>query len=276
VAISVNGEHIPDALVADEFERLLKTQKAGKASPEQLRLMAACAVVDRVLIRQAAERDPRPVDPCEVEALMRREMQSAGCRAGVNESAIRRIAEQELRLKRTMDQLAGDFPKPTPEEVRDFHRNVKRGFTPAEKAQAAHIIVHVSEERSEAEARGRIEAAQAALAGGASFAEVAERFSDCKGNGGDLGWFERGAMVDEFDEVVFALDPGQRTGIFRTPFGYHIAELRAKGAGDPRDAGIAESEIEAYLTSKRRQEAMERGLEALRAGAEIVRVPEAG
>ncbi|MCU1274262.1 MAG: prsA [Bryobacterales bacterium] len=274
MAISVNGEHIPDALVTHEFERLLKTQKAGNADPAQLRLVAACAVVDRVLIRQAAERDPRQVDPREVETVMRREMQSAGCRAGVNEPAMRRIAEQQLRLQLTMDDLAGEFPRPTPEEVLAFYESIKDRFAPAEKAQAAHIIVHVSEQRSEAEARRLIESAEAELADSVPFAEVAERFSDCKGNGGDLGWFERGVMVDEFDEVVFALQPGQRSAIFRTPFGYHIAELRAKGPGGPREPGMAQREIEAYLTAKRRREAIERGLETLRASAEIVRIDE--
>jgi hypothetical protein len=84
MAISINGEIIPDALVAHEYERLLKTQKAGNADPAQLQLMAACAVVDRVLIRQMAERDPRPIHPREVETAMRREMQSSNCRTGVN------------------------------------------------------------------------------------------------------------------------------------------------------------------------------------------------
>lgn len=276
MAISVNGEIIPDALVDLEYERLLKTQKAGDPDPTHLRLMAACAVVDQVLIRQAADRDPRPVDPREVEAFMRREMQSASCRTGINEPALRRIAEQQLRIQRTMDGLAGDFPKPTPEEVLEFYQNIQHRFAPTEKVQAAHIIVHVSEERSEAEARRLIEAAEAELASGASFAEVVESFSDCKGDGGDLGWFERGEMVDEFDAAVFPLEPSQRSGIFRTPFGYHIAELREKGAGAPREPGIAQREVEVYLTSKRRQEAMERGLEGLRASAEIVRVAEAG
>jgi hypothetical protein len=101
VAISVNGELIPDALVAHEFERLMKTHKAGNPDPAQLRLMAACAVVDRLLIRQAADRDARPVDPREVETVMRREMQAAGCRPGINEPAMRRIAEQQVRIQRT-------------------------------------------------------------------------------------------------------------------------------------------------------------------------------
>jgi len=214
VAISINGEIIPDALVTQEYERLLKTQKAGHADPAQLRIMAACAVVDRELIRQAAERDPRPMDSREVETPMRR------------------IAEQQLRLQRTMDDLAGDFAKPTPEEVLEFCRGKKDRFASAKKARAAHIVVHVNEQRSEAEARRLIEAAEAELSQGAPFAEVAERFSDCKGEGGDLGWLERGAMVDEFDAAVFVLQPGQRSGIFRTPFGFHIALLNEKPPAD--------------------------------------------
>lgn len=274
--ISVNGELIPDALVTHEFERLLKTQKAGNPDSAQLRLLAACAVVDRVLIRQVAERDARPVDPHEVEAAMRREMESAGCRAGSNEPGMRRIAEQQIRVQRIMDELAAGFVPPTTEEVLAFYHDVEDHFAPAEKIQVAHIIVHVSEQCSEAEARRLIEAAEAELVRGVTFAEVAERFSDCKGDGGDLGWFERGVMVDEFDEVVFALELGQRSGIFRTPFGYHIAELRAKGPGGPGEPGMAQREIEAYLSAKRRREAMERGLETLRAAAEIVRVEEVG
>ena len=133
MAISINGEIIPDDVVTQEFERLLKTQKSGHADPAQLRLMAACAVVDRVLMRQAAERGPRPIDSREVDAAMRREMQSAKCRVGVNERATRRIAEQQLRLQRTMNDLAGEFAKPTPEEVQEFYRGIKDRLASAER-----------------------------------------------------------------------------------------------------------------------------------------------
>jgi len=235
--------------------------------------MAACAVVDRVLIRQAAERDPRPIDPREIEALVRREIERSG---SGNEPAMRRLAEQQLRLQRTMDDLAGDFPKPTSEEVREFSRAIQQGLPLAEKVLAAHILVQVSEERSEAEAFRLIQAAEAELARGIPFAAVAELFSDCKGNGGDLGWFERGVMVEEFDEAVFALQEGQRSAIFRTPFGYHIAEVRARSEGSPREPGAGQREIEAYLTAKRRHDAMARGMDSLRAAAEIVRAAEAG
>jgi hypothetical protein len=57
MAILVNGERIPDALVTAECELLRKSQMAGAAPAEdQLRLMAACAVVDKVLIRVVKSR----------------------------------------------------------------------------------------------------------------------------------------------------------------------------------------------------------------------------
>jgi parvulin-like peptidyl-prolyl isomerase len=94
-------------------------------------------------------------------------------------------------------------------------------------------VQHVKGERSEEQARAEIEAALAELEAGASFSEVAEKHSDCKGNGGDLGQFPAGEMVPEFEVAIRALEPGQRSGIFRTPFGFHIAKLRAKTAAGP-------------------------------------------
>jgi parvulin-like peptidyl-prolyl isomerase len=51
-----------------------------------------------------------------------------------------------------------------------------------------------------------IEAALADLERGDPFAEVAERQSAGKGNGGDLGQFPAGHMVQDFDDAIRALD----------------------------------------------------------------------
>ncbi len=277
----INGEHVPDAAVEEEFARLQTIQLAQKdfgggsvPNQENLRLAAACAVVDRVLLRQAADEDCRPLDPHAVDVEMREQMQLNNCRAGVNEASIRRLAEQSLKIWRVADELCGEVPAPTTAEVMGLYGRFKPELGSAERAEAAHIIIHVRATRKEDQARTLIEAALAELDRGEPFAEVAERFSDCKGNGGDLGSFERGVMVEEFDEAVFALSPGERTGIFRTPFGFHIAELRSKSKGDVRDPGMAQRQIEAFLTAKRRQEALDRGMDRLRDAAVIQRVAE--
>jgi peptidyl-prolyl cis-trans isomerase D len=60
------------------------------------------------------------------------------------------------------------------------------------------------------------------------FSELAKQNSQdpgSKDNGGDLGFFARGAMVKPFDEAVFKLKPGQTSGIVETDFGFHIIKL---------------------------------------------------
>jgi hypothetical protein len=118
MAMLINGECIPDALVDHEYDLLRRTQPG--AEPARLRLMAACAVVDRVLLRQEADRDPRPIAPEAIDAAVNREVQRGSCRPGINPDALRRAAEQELRLERTMDGLCGDYPRPTREDVVAF------------------------------------------------------------------------------------------------------------------------------------------------------------
>ncbi|MBE0622833.1 MAG: SurA N-terminal domain-containing protein [Burkholderiales bacterium] len=60
------------------------------------------------------------------------------------------------------------------------------------------------------------------------FAELAKQYSQDPGsrdNGGDLGYFARGAMVKPFEDVVFKLKLGQLSGIVETSFGFHIIKL---------------------------------------------------
>jgi peptidyl-prolyl cis-trans isomerase SurA len=73
---------------------------------------------------------------------------------------------------------------------------------------------------------------------GVGFDVLARRFSDDPGtreHGGDLGWFRRGRMVPAFENVVYALRPGQTSGPVKTDFGIHIIRLE-KARGTERQA----------------------------------------
>lgn len=86
----------------------------------------------------------------------------------------------------------------------------------AGKVRASHILV---EKQSQALDIIR------KISEGANFADMAKQFSNCpsKNKGGDLGWFEKGKMVPEFERAAFALNPGQMTTEpVKTKFGYHI------------------------------------------------------
>lgn len=68
---------------------------------------------------------------------------------------------------------------------------------------------------------------KAQIEAGADFAEVAKQNSSCPSRmqGGDLGSFNPGQMVKEFDEVVFSGELNKVLGPVKTQFGYHLLEV---------------------------------------------------
>lgn len=68
------------------------------------------------------------------------------------------------------------------------------------------------------------------LAQGGDFAEAARNYSIDTGSGaqgGDLGWFGRGAMVPEFEEAAFSQEIGAIGEPVQSQFGYHIIQVIA-------------------------------------------------
>jgi NIMA-interacting peptidyl-prolyl cis-trans isomerase 1 len=57
-----------------------------------------------------------------------------------------------------------------------------------------------------------------------ALANLARASSDCSSakNGGDLGFFPRGAMQRPFEDATFALEVGQMSGIVETASGLHL------------------------------------------------------
>jgi parvulin-like peptidyl-prolyl isomerase len=118
-----------------------------------------------------------------------------------------------------------------------FSRNLLReklgtaiaGEATQEQIHARHILLPDEEKAKEALAK---------LEGGADFAELAKQEStdtSTKDKGGDLGWFPRGAMVEAFQEAAFGLQPGQRSGIVQSQFGFHIIEVLERDSNRPMD-----------------------------------------
>ena len=83
------------------------------------------------------------------------------------------------------------------------------------KIHAAHILV---------KDRATAEKVLAELKAGAKFEDLARKYSidPSKANGGDLGYFQRGDLLPEFENAVLKLKPGQVSGIVHTKLGYHI------------------------------------------------------
>lgn len=84
-------------------------------------------------------------------------------------------------------------------------------------------------------ARSEADSLLGEIRNGSDFEELAKLHSDDLGSaqmGGDLGWFRRGAMVEEFDAAAFSMRDGQVSEPVQTEFGYHIIKIDRSRAGE--------------------------------------------
>lgn len=124
----------------------------------------------------------------------------------------------------------------TDKEVQEYFKANQADFFVEEQIKVSHILVETEAEAQEI---------KALLAEGQDFAKLAqERSTDTltKNQGGDLGTASRGAMVAEFEQAAFALQPGQISDPVKSEYGYHIIKVDEKT--EARQGTLEESKDE--------------------------------
>jgi peptidyl-prolyl cis-trans isomerase D len=117
-------------------------------------------------------------------------------------------------------------------ELQKLYEERKESLVADEERNARHILIELADganEETTSAAEARLAEVESKLAAGEPFEALAEQYSDDPGSataGGDLGFFPRGIMVPEFDQVVFAMAEGETSAPVRTPFGYHLIRLQ--------------------------------------------------
>lgn len=108
--------------------------------------------------------------------------------------------------------------------------------------KASHILVNFGTDT--AAAKRKADEILARVKAGENINTLAQQLSEdpsAKTNGGDLGWFTKGAMVKEFEEAVFNNAPGSVVGPVKTSFGYHIIKVDNKASKQFRFAELKET-----------------------------------
>lgn len=145
----------------------------------------------------------------------------------------------------------------TDDALRAYYENNKPAYTTEEERNVNHILVQVSEaapEEEQATALAKILAAAERAGKGESFEELAKELSDDVGSsteGGETGFFPRGAMAPEFEQAAFSLKTGEVSEPVRTRFGYHLIKLKEVRAGGLKPyEEVREDVREAYVTQE--------------------------
>ncbi|MBZ2176127.1 MAG: peptidylprolyl isomerase [Acidobacteriota bacterium] len=279
MGLLINGEYVSDALIRQEMASLRPHYEAMMADMEpvarevQLKDWSRENVIERVLLRQEAARRHPAIPPDQVNERLTSLLPPPGdpdsceagaTRAGVDLEAMKIEVLSQIQLERLVQEIGDKAPKPKKQELLDFYQANRERFLQPPMLHASHIVKNVNDTVDEATAHAAIAAAEAELTAGQLFAEVADRHSDCAGQGGSLGWFPVGEMVEEFENALLTLQPGQTTPIFRSVFGFHIAQLHDRRPEGVRPFNDVRAEIEAALQAQSRERALENFVDKLK------------
>ncbi|MFB0516586.1 MAG: peptidylprolyl isomerase [Candidatus Neomarinimicrobiota bacterium] len=150
--------------------------------------------------------------------------------------------------------------KTSRDEVQEFYYTYKDSLPPVDtKYELSQIILPIlSGEEAKEQAYKTILNLKDSLNHGASFSDLARRFSDdevSKNQGGNLGLVRRGELVPRFEEAAFSLEEGQISDIVETVFGYHIIQLLEKQG---ERINVSHLLVKVEPTSADRDKALER------------------
>ncbi|MBS4191994.1 peptidylprolyl isomerase [Bacillus sp. FJAT-49705] len=225
---SVNGEKI----TKDE----LYDQLVSQNGPEMLDKL----IMDEI-IKQEAKKEKIDISQKEIDKEMEKYAEQFG-----GEEAFKEILksngveysqfEKDMEIFLATKKLLEPRIKITDDEMKTYFEENKASFAQEEQVQASHILV--KDEKTANEVIKKINA-------GEDFAKLAKEYSTDASNsesGGELGYFGRGDMVEEFSNAAFSLPVGKISDPVKTEYGYHVIKVTDKK--EAKEANYEESKEE--------------------------------
>lgn len=233
-----------------EFEDQLKTvirqlQKQGTPLPPAEVLekqMLERMISDRVLLHYARDTGLR-VDDTQLDRALARiaeenKLTFDGLRQalesdGMSFKKFREEVRKEIVLARLKERDVDNKIVVSEVEIDQFLATQEASPGGGDEYNVAHILVQVPEQANPEQIQARRRRAEDALSRlkeGADFAQVAAGFSDAPDalQGGVLDFRPAGRLPAVFVETLASLQPGEVSGVLRSPNGFHIIKLLAK------------------------------------------------
>lgn len=237
MAAAVDGVGIPqknfdvfygiqrEALVAQGGEEALEQpmDRLKRTTGEVLRENILNSLIsNQVIINAAQEEDLGDIDT-KVQEQIDMEKQMSGEEffnqnleyLGVTEEEYKGLVKNNIIVTAYRDKKLPEF-EVSDEEIKTYYEEHKENLY---EAQARHILVATEEEANNVLQR---------LEAGEDFAELAKELSIDPGsaaNGGDLGYFPQGTMIQEFEDYVFNAEIGETSEPIQSQHGFHIIEV---------------------------------------------------
>lgn len=146
---------------------------------------------------------------------------------------------------------------PTPEEIADYYHQNEDTYNVEKEVKASHVLV---------ESKEKADSIRQEILNGRNFADAAKEYSSCpsSSDGGDLGFFTYGSMVEPFSKTAFNQAVGKISEPVKTNFGWHIVKTTEVKKGGLKKLAEVRSEIVAKLKNEKAMRAAREHAEDLR------------
>jgi peptidyl-prolyl cis-trans isomerase SurA len=210
-----------------------------------------CKVFEQLLVNKMmlakAEIDSVTIEDQMVEDQLDRRMsymiQAIGSREKLEAYYKKSIDQFKVELKKEVrDQMLiqkvqesiSKNTKVTPSEVKKFFNEIPKDSLPffSTEVEVGQIVVFAQVSRAKKlEAKQKLEDLKKRIEAGVDFEFLAKAYSQDPGSakeGGNLGFWGKGAMVPEYEAAAMKLEPMQLSEVVESPFGFHLIQLLEK------------------------------------------------
>ncbi|MBI2095436.1 MAG: peptidylprolyl isomerase [Candidatus Omnitrophica bacterium] len=172
------------------------------------------------------------------------------------------VAKRRIVVAKLVEEEIDKKIEVTSEEALKYYQTHQDEFMTPLLLRASHILVKTQEEAAKIKAE---------LESGADFEETARAASlDMTARrGGDLGFFQKGRLVPEFEDRVFQMKKGEISDPVRTPFGYHVIKLTDRVPPSLRDFKSVKLQIQDRLFGEKRSKAFKALVSKLKGNSTI-------
>ena len=281
--LTINGESIPDELIADEFQ-IIKAhyESMGRHSccerDAEFRGYAKDNIIARVLLNQEAERRYTDITDADISERVDKLIAEHGGREQFftnigltpdQEPIVRDDVRSGLRMDRLLHEAWGGTAPPSETDQRAWYQQHLADFMTPEEVSAIHLFKHVEKVEDRDGIYNQLRDIRARAKAGTDFHALALEHTDKEDKLVDLGWFKRGDFMEEFDLIIFSLDAGEMSPVFASHFGFHLAQLTARRPPAPLPFEEVQATIAERMTAAHRQAVTQKLVAELKAHAEI-------
>lgn len=291
VAAVVNNEIITLGEVMKRASADL--QRADQETPpeerakkhQEITLKVLDGIIDERLLDQELRESKIVIDDKQVDLgvqeVMKRynftaeQLAQAVANEGLSLSDYREQMRKQLGRYQLMREKVSKLVKVSEADIRSEYDRMARDEGKEIEVHVRHIVVSVSDKATPAEVdKAFVTANEIAIEArqpGVDFAELAKKRSQgsSAADGGDLGFFRRGAMVPAFEKLAFSLKPGEVSDPVRTAVGWHVLKLEERRAVGLLPLAELKPQIEEKLRREQGERAAAQYVKTLRQAAVV-------